>query len=234
MLTIAFCGGPIVAMELLLAAKADIDTQMTVGFTPLFAACEAGMVEHARWLLLSGANLDHTTTDGRSNLYAACENNRLECAELLLSFGANELLGLSPLAVAQGMKYSDIVALFEPQRLAAIRQSMVWSFGTHRFAPPDFRHLVYTVMLCYTFDDHSLLALLPRELLWLLFIELCHLWPRPKSKPATPTPAAMPPPPSTPAPPPPAAVTRTATATATHSNSRSPAKTRRKDKCLIA
>ncbi|RLN36581.1 hypothetical protein BBJ28_00026075, partial [Nothophytophthora sp. Chile5] len=76
-------------VELLLANKANVDTQHPNGATALCIACLYGQVGAARALLVSGAAIELATVLGVTALMAASEKGHTDVVELLLANKAN-------------------------------------------------------------------------------------------------------------------------------------------------
>ncbi|RLN93389.1 hypothetical protein BBJ28_00018572 [Nothophytophthora sp. Chile5] len=72
-------------VELLLANKASVDTQLPNGATALCIACYYGQVGAARALLASGAAIELATDQGYTALMAASEKGHTDVVELLLA-----------------------------------------------------------------------------------------------------------------------------------------------------
>ena len=101
------------------------------GATPLFVACEGGIVDAARLLLDKGAEVDRPkesagsdsdsdSDSGVTPLIIACKKGHVDVALLLLEKGAEvdraNRWGQTPLSIAKQQRHSSLVALLEKHR----------------------------------------------------------------------------------------------------------------------
>jgi ankyrin repeat protein len=205
--------GSVPLVRTLVAAKADLNQKMAHGYTPLYAAAEEGHTDCIRELLLARADLNAVTDANNTALYSALQHSRIDAATVLLQYGISEVNALPVPAQHR--------ALLTPEKLAMYRASLEWSFDNHYYSSAPFRHAIKSLMLVYWFGSDSVLLLLPRELLWLLFAHLRHVW----TDPAAPEPLSDPDPPSL------ASSTSEISLTGSLSSSGSG---RKKKKCLIS
>ena len=88
----------------LLSHRADVNSPIANGSTPLLLASEAGFVSAVEILLQHNANCDTQNDKGDTPLYVACQKGHLSCAELLIKYRAGvntqRNLGAAPLHVA--------------------------------------------------------------------------------------------------------------------------------------
>lgn len=113
------------ALSLLLSRGADPSARDSFGQTPLSAACERGLIHHARALIAAGADPCALDSNGSSPLARAFHTangsgrddphtleGALLCAEALLDAGArpleSRLSGLSPVALAASLGFEAL------------------------------------------------------------------------------------------------------------------------------
>ena len=101
------------AVEVLLAAKAKVDSSAKNRTTPLYVAAQNGHTEVVEALLKAGAEIDLAAKDGCTPLYAAAEKGDIEMVKTLLAAGAKvdspASDGSTPLFVAAQNGHSAVV-----------------------------------------------------------------------------------------------------------------------------
>jgi ankyrin repeat protein len=161
-------------VKLLISAKADVDCVNLDGYTALFIACQFGYTEVAAKLISAGANINFTTSFGQTPLIIACANNRNEIAKLLIKKNADlnpvNHIGRTALAEVCWNENVELVQLLAPlvpdDQLSIIDAQFGRSaqlVAIERERRHNSRQMKLFV-LAKTRDQHSSLAILPREI----------------------------------------------------------------------
>ncbi|XP_065202326.1 ankyrin repeat, SAM and basic leucine zipper domain-containing protein 1-like [Planococcus citri] len=105
-------------IELLLAAKIDIDFTDRYGVTALMLACKVGRIDIAEHLLSNQADVNISDNDGWTALFYAVNDRFVDLVKLLLKHHANvnkiDKRNRKAYDIAFQKNYGDIVDLLEP------------------------------------------------------------------------------------------------------------------------
>lgn len=105
------------AVDLLIAAGADVNTSDNSRNTPLYVAAQEGATEMVNKLVAHGAHLEARCMGGRTPLAAAASLGRLDALNALINAGAavnsRDDFGNTPLKWAQISNHEDAAAVIE-------------------------------------------------------------------------------------------------------------------------
>ena len=126
--------GQVLAVNLLLSSKADMEARREGGRTPLWMASRFGKAGVVQVLLDAGAQKDAQDNDGVTPLGAACRAGYVRVVRKLLAAGANPAtrnrLGLSPFQAARGRGRLRILRLLSRYKWSQTRLATDHPKGT--------------------------------------------------------------------------------------------------------
>jgi len=167
----AAADGDAARAQWLIALKADINARMDGGFTALHVAASRHDPELVLELLLARADVMALSLWGTTTTMEAAMSDDADVTKLLLYHHAPGFLVDPPRKRSrEQVKLShEMSEMLSEDRVAELQAYGVWNHATHHLASEDHRTTIRVLMDLHTLEPTSLIGVLPRELLWLLF-----------------------------------------------------------------
>jgi len=157
-------------IELLLEHRADVNARAARDFTPLHVAARSGAPPSvARELVLHGADLEAKGSHGGTALHIAASRNQYALTKMLVQLGADTTIP---------PQMRDFPAKIISHFAVA---DFPWTVEMHRFAPSRLRHAIKTMMLVRATQHDGVLALMPIELMFMIFERIQERHEQPRS-----------------------------------------------------